>query len=136
LPPSGLHEAGPGGLAALLEAERVRLHRRSLVKILAWADRAAAPSDYTEIHGRIFLSPDDERRARLRSIRDLEGELAALLVRTSYVLLLSFPGINVVSAAEFASEMGPVGNAPRGTRATRWTTPGRWWGAATAPCGT
>jgi hypothetical protein len=33
-------------------------------------------------------------------------------VRTPYVLLLSFPGINVVSAAEFAGEMGPIGNAP------------------------
>jgi len=29
-------------------------------------------------------------------------------VQTPYVLLLSFPGINVVSAADFASEMGPI----------------------------
>jgi transposase len=108
-----IRAAGLGGLAALLEAERIGFHRRSLVKILAWADRAAEPSECTEIHRRIFLFLDDERRARLRSIRDLEGELAALLVRTPYVLLLSFPGINVVSAAEFAGEMGPIRNAPR-----------------------
>ena len=55
---------------------------------------------------------DEERRVRLRAIRDLEGELAGLLVRTPYVLLLSFPGINVVSAAEFAGEMGPIANSP------------------------
>jgi hypothetical protein len=30
------------------------------------------------------------------------------LASTPYVLLLSFPGINVVSAAEFAGEMGPI----------------------------
>src|SRR5262249_18250479 len=30
------------------------------------------------------------------------------LTRTPYVLLLSFPGINVVSAADFAGEMGPI----------------------------
>ena len=45
---------------------------------------------------------DDERRARLRSIRELEVEAASVLARTPHVLLLSFPGINVVSAAEFA----------------------------------
>ena len=33
-------------------------------------------------------------------------------MKTPYVLLLSFPGINVVSAAEFAGEMGPIANSP------------------------
>ncbi len=46
------------------------------------------------------------------SIRSLERDLASLLVQTPYVLLLSFPGINVVSAAEFAGEMGPIQNYP------------------------
>lgn len=41
-------------------------------------------------------------------IQALECELAAHLVRTPYVLLLSFPGINVVSAADFAAELGPI----------------------------
>ncbi len=31
-----------------------------------------------------------------------------MLVRTPYVLLLAFPGINVASAGEFAGEMGPI----------------------------
>src|SRR5208337_4856314 len=34
--------------------------------------------------------------------------LAGLLVQTPYVLLMGIPGINVVSAAEFAGEMGPI----------------------------
>jgi transposase len=110
---AAIRAAGLAGLVALLRAERIGFHRRSLVKVLARAEQAAEPSDCTEIHERIFLSLDDERRARLRSIRDLEGELAALLARTPYVLLLSFPGINVVSAAEFAGEMGPIRNTPR-----------------------
>ena len=33
---------------------------------------------------------------------------AGLLVQTPYVLLMGIPGINVVSAAEFAGEMGPI----------------------------
>jgi transposase len=108
-----IRASGLGGLAALLEAERVGHHRRSLVKILAWAEGAAEPAECPEIHERIFLHLDDERRARLRSIRALESDAASLLVRTPYVLLLSFPGIDVVSAAEFAGEMGPIGDAPR-----------------------
>jgi transposase len=107
-----IQDAGLCGLAALLDAERVRYHRRSLEKILAWAAGAAEADQYTMTHKRIFLDLDDERRARLRSIRALESELAALLVRTPYVLLLSFPGLNVVSTAEFAGEMGPIGNTP------------------------
>ena len=103
---------GPEGLAALLRAEHVRHHRRSLEKILAWAERAPEPSECPEVHRRIFTHLDGERRARLRAIRDREIELAGLLVRTPYVLLLSFPGINVVSAAEFAGEMGPISNSP------------------------
>lgn len=103
---------GLDGLAALLEAEHLRHHRRSLAKILAWAERAPEGSECTEIHRRIFTHLDDDRRARLRAIRSLESDLAALLVRTPYVLLLSFPGINVVSAAEFAGEMGPIANTP------------------------
>lgn len=38
----------------------------------------------------------------------MEGEIAHLLVQTPYVLLLTMVGINVVSAAEFAGEMGPI----------------------------
>src|SRR5262245_23250484 len=40
----------------------------------------------------------------------LERDMAARLAQTPYVLLLSMPGINVVSAAEFAGEMGPIAN--------------------------
>ena len=103
---------GLDGLAALLDAEHVRHQRRSLEKILAWAEQAHEASECTEIHKRIFTHLDDERRTRLQAIRALERDLASLLVRTPYLLLLSFPGINVVSAAEFAGEMGPIANSP------------------------
>ena len=105
-------DRGPEGLAALLRAEHVRHHRRSLDKILTWAAEAPEPTECLELHQRIFAHLDEERRTRLRAIRALETDLAALLVQTPYVLLLSFRGINVVSAAEFASEMGPIANSP------------------------
>ena len=43
-----------------------------------------------------------------RTDHALEQDLAEILVKTPYILLLSHPGINVVSAAELAGEMGPI----------------------------
>jgi hypothetical protein len=45
---------------------------------------------------------------KTKEIQAWERELALLLCGTPYVLLLSHPGINVVSAAELAGEMGPI----------------------------
>jgi hypothetical protein len=56
------------------------------------------------------LSLEEDRQRKSLEIQGLEREIASRLVRTPYVLLLSFPGINVVSAADFAGEMGPIGN--------------------------
>src|SRR5262249_59357706 len=63
---AAIREAGLAGLVALLRAERIGFHRRSLVKVLACAEQAAEPSDCAEVHRRIFSSLDDERRARPR----------------------------------------------------------------------
>jgi hypothetical protein len=49
-----------------------------------------------------------DRQRKEREIRGLEREIAALLAATPYVLLMSIPGVNVVSAAEYAAEMGPI----------------------------
>ena len=38
----------------------------------------------------------------------LEQELAGILAKMPYILLLSHPGINVISASELAGEMGPI----------------------------
>jgi hypothetical protein len=43
-----------------------------------------------------------------QQIAALERELASDLVQTPYVRLLAIPGINVVSAAELAAELGPI----------------------------
>lgn len=101
---------GIDGLVELLTKAHVRFQRRSLLKIVAWAERAPENGEFFKAHHQIFLALDDERRARLRTIQLLECNMAALLARTPYVLLLSFPGINVVTAAEYTGEMGPIVN--------------------------
>ncbi len=73
-----------------------------------WAERAAPGDVAASQHLRFALALYDDRRRKTGEIQALEREIAGRLVQTPYVLLLSFPGVNVVSAADFAGEMGPV----------------------------
>src|SRR5262249_42091247 len=87
-------------------------HRKTLEPILAWAAQAAPPDVAAARHRVIALALDDDRSRKSREIQALEREAASLLVATPYVLLLSFPGVGLVSSAEFAGEMGPIGHSP------------------------
>jgi hypothetical protein len=57
---------------------------------------------------RVWQTLYEDWQAKTRQIDRLEQDLAAILVKTPYLLLLSHPGINVVSASELAGEMGPI----------------------------
>jgi transposase len=105
--------AGLPGLTELVRQAGVRPHRQTIEKILAWARTATTATEEASIHHRIMIELDDDRVAKLRSVKAVEGELAELLVQTPYVLLLGVPGINVVSAGEFAGEMGPIQYYPK-----------------------
>jgi transposase len=105
--------AGLPGLTEQVRQAGVRPHQPTLEKILAWARTATAATEESSLHHRIMIELDDDRVAKLRSVKAVEGELAELLVQTPYVLLLGVPGINVVSAAEFAGEMGPIQYYPK-----------------------
>ena len=100
--------AGLPGLTQHVRQAGIRPHRPTLDKILAWARTAADATAEAPIHHRIMRELDDDRVVKLRTVKGIEGELAELLVQTPYVLLLGIPGINVVSAAAFAGEMGPI----------------------------
>jgi Transposase IS116/IS110/IS902 family len=49
----------------------------------------------------------EDWQTKTRQIQRVEQDLAGILVKTPYLLLLSHPGINVVTASELAGEMGP-----------------------------
>jgi transposase len=106
--PHDLLVAGLDGLGHSLDAAGVRYQRRSLRAILAWAAQAPAPDLAAAQHRRIALALDGDRAAKTQEIQALEREGAGLLARTPYVLLLSFPGVNAVSAADVAGELGPI----------------------------
>ena len=101
---------GSEGLAQILKELKVRYQRRTLKKILDWANGIDSTTEYSEMYYTILVHLDDERCGRLQQIAKLEQEMASFLVRTAYVVLLSIPGVSIVTAAEFAGEMGPITN--------------------------
>jgi transposase len=101
-------DLGESGMARLLDQHKVGYQRRSLAKILAWARTAPAPDADGPLHRALCLHLDDDHSAQQRRITDIERQIARRLVAMPYILLLSIPGINVVSAADLAGEMGPI----------------------------
>lgn len=106
--PADILAAGAPGLRRHLDAADIQCHAPTLGTIIDWAARAAEPDLGAAAHRRVALALDDDRRQKAREIQALERDIAAQLCRTPYVLLLSFPGVNVVSAADFAAEAGPI----------------------------
>jgi transposase len=103
-----LREAGLTALCHSLRQARIRFQRRTVQTVLDWADQAAPGDVAAAQHLRIALALYDDRQRKSQEIHGLERDIANRLAQTPYVLLLSFPGINVVSAADCAGEMGPI----------------------------
>ena len=75
---------------------------------MSWAGSAAAADPLSPHLTRVWHALHDDWQAKTRQIADVERDLAGILVQTPYILLLSHPGINVVSASELGGEMGPI----------------------------
>lgn len=103
-----LRAAGVTTLCHSLRQAGIRFQQRTVQTVLDWAEQAAPGDIAAPQHHRIALALYDDRLRKTQEIQALEREIAGRLVQTPYVLLLSFPGINVVSAADFAGEMGPI----------------------------
>jgi hypothetical protein len=101
---------GATGLCDFLRREKVRFQSRTIDGVLVWARNAAAPDLAAGLHRTIALALEDDRQRKSQEILALERDIARRLALTPYVFLMSFPGINVVSAADFAGEMGPIEN--------------------------
>ena len=101
-------KAGVDGLAGLLKARGIRFHQRTLDKILLWAELSSGDDPDAMLRGRFVGELEEDRIAKSLQIQALERDSAGDLVKTPYVLLMAIPGLNVVSIADFAGEMGPI----------------------------
>src|SRR5262249_40875274 len=101
-------QAGQAGLADILSKADIRYRKETLGKVLAWAEQAPPGHPHSLDLRVVLCSLDDDRLAKSRQIKELEQTLARLIVGTPYALLLAIPGINVISAADLAGELGPI----------------------------
>jgi hypothetical protein len=100
--------AGLSGMKRWLEEEKVRYHSATLGKVLAWAGNAADADPLAPHLARVWQTLHDDWLIKTKQMAQLEREIAELLVKTPYILLLSHPGISVITAGELAGEMGPI----------------------------
>jgi len=103
-----LRAAGVTTLAQSLRQAGIRFQQRTVQAVCDWAQQAAPGDVAAGQHRRIALALYDDRQRKTQEIQALERDIAGRLAQTPYVLLLSFPGINVVSAADFGGEAGPL----------------------------
>lgn len=102
--------AGRGRLAKVLDDAGVGFQQRTITRVLEWCASAGTPDVAASHIRRLAAELEADRQQKEREITAFEREIAGLLCATPYVLLMSIPGVNVVSAAEYAAEMGPMGN--------------------------
>jgi hypothetical protein len=105
---AAVRQAGLPGLQAIVKQAGIHHQPVTLHKIFSWSENAPPGHPHSDQLRCIFSSLDDDRLEKTREIANLEQQLASLVVGTPYVLLLALPGINLVSAAEFAGEAGPI----------------------------
>jgi transposase len=107
---AAVNKAGQKGLVKSLSDAGVRFHQKTVDRVVVWAANATDNDDMAQTHSRVWTALLQDWQAKQEQIAALERDIAGVFVQTPYVLLLSHPGINVVSGAELAGEMGPIEN--------------------------
>jgi transposase len=97
------------GLSRQLRKKKIPYRLPSIEKVLAWAAQAINdPITDGPMHHAIWTDLHELHHHFHQQITALERGLASDLAQTPYIRLLASPGINVVSAADLAAQMGPI----------------------------
>lgn len=105
-----VRDAGVKSTAEWMKSAGVRFHQKTIDRVAVWSANAADSDPHAVFFAPVWMSLLDDWERKKARISQCERDMASLLVKTPYVLLLSHPGINVVSASELAGEMGPIEN--------------------------
>ncbi len=103
-----IKKAKQAGLAKHLRKNKIRFQERTLDKIYAWSLQAAEADTLENLLTNQWKQLLQLRDMLSEQIVQTERESAHFLAKTPYILLLSIKGINVISAAEYAGEAGPI----------------------------
>src|SRR5262249_46557747 len=106
--PQAIAEAGLAGLTQLAQLGRVQVHRRTLLRILGWAQNAPVPDGSAPLYRELVCSLNDDRITKENQIVSSERELFTHRFQTPYSRLLAMRGINVVLAGNSPPDAGPI----------------------------
>jgi len=107
--PAKLLAVGQDAISQHLRSKKIRHQVRTIGKVLVWARQVDCDTiEDGPMHHAIWTDLHELYQCFRGQITLLEGQLASDLVQTPYVRLLAISGINVVTAADFAAEMGPI----------------------------
>jgi transposase len=107
--PAEVIELGSAGLRKHLREKKTVCRAPTFDKVITWATQAQHDNIQDgPLHHAIWTDLHALYEQFQRKIEALEQQLAGDIVQTPYVRLLAISGINVVSAAELAGEMGPI----------------------------
>jgi transposase len=105
---AAVRQLGLSGLQELVDQQGLRCRKQTLANILAWSEQAPPGHDHSLELRLVLGTLEDDRSSKCKQINELERQLAGLIVKTPYTLLLAIPGINVVTVADLAGELGPI----------------------------
>jgi transposase len=91
-----------------LKDKGLRMMRPTINRVRAWAADAPSPDPGGTLNRRIWSDSLRLLEHLDRDIMRYERALAGYLVQTPFVLLLGIPGVNVISASGYGSEVGPI----------------------------
>jgi transposase len=103
-----VRQVGVAGLQQIVAAANLIGRSETFAKVWAWAEQAPPGHHHSLDLRRILTTLDDDRLHKTQQILELERTLAQLVVHTPYALLLVIPGINIVTIADLAGELGPI----------------------------
>lgn len=107
--PTTVIQLGLAGIRRVLQKDGIRFQQRTIEKVLAWAQQAESEVVVdAELHHAIWTDLYQLYDEVKTKSERLESDIAGNLAGTPYIRLLAIPGIHVVSAADFAGEMGPI----------------------------
>jgi len=97
-------------LSTWLRSQKIRFMKTSVVKILGWASSATPGSTDAPMRQVPLNTLHDDLILKTEQINALETEISGIFAKTPYVVMMAIPGINVVTAADLAAELGPIEN--------------------------
>jgi transposase len=101
---------GVTGLQKIADDAKLFCRRETFHKIVAWAQQAPPGADPSLARQLMLHTLDDDRIGKTTQITALERSLAGLVAHTPFLLLMAMPGINIVTCADVAGELGPIAN--------------------------